>query len=569
MRKTLPLFILLAASPLAAQNPTEYMLYGGDFSVTPSRYEIRRTVDMDADGLFLSAGEGWQFAFDNRQLIDYVDQLRFQDFQGVPAMFGVSAGDVVVKMIDLDADGVALSLGELVVFADHLGTHGGVDGRLKSLDFDPLTLELYVSDDYWVSASGGPQPGSGITRYTDLDNDGVALSAGEAQLFVDGQGTTTVTGIGGVQITIGLTDIEAIMVDSNGAVIGFEQQDLCLYAFRDGNGDGDAMDLGEAWNFCNLVGDVPGLELNADVAAGVLPNPSCPSTGGTGLYATLEGLNVDHGTGANGGDVYWIASTASTSCTPANGMVFRGEDLNQDGDLNDAGEVILFLDPNTPHMLYPPSFIHDAASHDGGLSIFQKDGPFGATQAMNAVFFLKDQNGDGDASDAGEQELRYAWDPDGCFGVSLAAVPVGAFAGYQGAFIEILGVPGTTSAGLPAQIGHVGLPWLGQSFQVTLTNGLPGGQNFLLIGWSDSQWNAFTLPLDLGPYGAPNNWLYVSVDFKYLAISNAGGLAAKTIPVPNNAALDGRNFYMQWQLIDPLANPRGWVTSDYLHGIIH
>ncbi len=571
MRKTLALFALLPAASLHAQNPTEYVLYGGDWSVTPTRYEIRRTVDMDLDGLFLTAGEGWQFATDGSTQISYVEQMRYEPFQGTPAVFGVSADDVVLKMVDMDGDGVCLTPGELVVFADHLNTHGGTSSRLKGLDFDPVTGELFVSDDYWISSAGGPQVGSGITRYTDLDLDGVALSPGEAQLFVDGQGTHSVAGIGGAQVTIGVTDFEALMVDSNGVVIGFEQQDLVLYAFQDQNGDGDAMDPGEAWNFLNLIDDVAGLEVNADVSNGLLPNPGCPSTSGSGMYGTLEGLNVDHGAGTNGGDVYWITSTASSSCSPGNGMVVRGEELNNDGDLNDTGEVVLFLDPNvaSSYMLYPPSFLFDGYSHDGGLSVFMNDGPLGATQAMNAVYFLQDLNGDGDASDNGEQTLTYAWDPDGCFGVSIAAMPAGAFAGYEPAYMEILGTAGTTFSGTTPSIGYVNDPWMGATIDITLTGGLPSSQVELLMGWSDTSWNGFSLPLDLAFIGAPYNTLYTSIDFRFPGTTNAGGSAAKTFTVPNDPAYDGRHFYFQWHVIDPLANPRGSVLSDYIHGVVH
>ena len=218
MRKTLALFALLPAASLHAQNPSEYVIYGGDWSGATTLYEIRRTVDMDFDGVFTTPGEGWQFAADGGNQISYVEQMRYEPFQGTPAIFGVSADDVVLKMVDLDGDGVCMTPGELIPFADHLAVYGGTSSRLKGLDFDPLTNELYVSDDYWISSAGGPQPGSGITRYIDLDLDGVCLSNGEQQQLVDGQGTHSVLGVGGAQVTIGITDFEALMVDSNGVV---------------------------------------------------------------------------------------------------------------------------------------------------------------------------------------------------------------------------------------------------------------------------------------------------------------------------------------------------------------
>ena len=66
----IPLFLALPQS----QAPSEYFMYGG----TPgtSEWEVRRTVDADFDGLFLSQGEGWQFAYDGATRSTYLEYMQ-------------------------------------------------------------------------------------------------------------------------------------------------------------------------------------------------------------------------------------------------------------------------------------------------------------------------------------------------------------------------------------------------------------------------------------------------------------------------------------------------------------
>ncbi len=566
MRRALALLAVLAAAPaLTAQQQTvEVFLYGGTPLTT--NWEIRRCTDLDGDDLFLTPGEAIQFAFDNATMVTYVDNMRYGEVNGRPAMYGPGGNDVILRMTDDNGDGDALDPGEVTVFVDTRAVYGVTNTSPDDLDFEPGTWALYVTDDNW---NFGPQLGAGITRYEDLNGDGDAMDPGEATLFVDGQGTQTVMGLGGTPVTIGLTDFEAIMIDSNGVVIGFEQQDRMLYAFQDLNGDGDAMDPGEAWNFCNLVDDVPGLEVNADIVSGALLPPRCPSTSGTGWYASLEALSVDRGAGPNGEDLYWIGSTASpTSCSGAQALIYRGIDLNADGDLNDAGEVVLWLNGPNNGMLYPVTRLYDAVGHDGGVSIFQENGPPGPIYTQDSVWFLTDLNGNGNAEDFGEQIMTYAWDPDGCYAVSLGVAPEGQIGPAQPWF-EVFGTAGTTSIGTNPAIGYNGLPGIGQAFDVSLTGGIPLGNAVLILGFSDTQYQQFNLPLDLTFYGMPGNTLYCSVDMQFPTGLNGSGSAQLSFNVPPNPSLDGTRIHFQWYVVDANANQRGAVMSDALRGEIH
>ena len=564
MRNILTLGLALGVPALAgtagAQQTHEYFLWGGTPATT--EWEIRRTADLDFNGDYFGANEGLRFAYDGANDIDFLQSLEYANVNGVPTIFAVATGDVILRFADLDGNGVCTDPGEFNVFAETRSAQGASNTSPDKLTFNPTTGELFVTDDIY---SGGPTVGSGIFSYVDLNGDGDAGDAGEFNMLVDGSGSVSVAGTSG-SVSIDVGDFEGIMVDSSGLVIGFAQQDRTLYAFEDQNGDGDAMDAGEAWNFCNLIGDKAGLEQNADTLSGALKNPSCPSSSGSGLYGSLEILDVDWGAGPNGEDLYWIVSTAfNTSCAGASGLVYQGIDLNGDRDLNDAGEVTLFLDgPNNLTMDYPPSDIYDGKAHGGGFAIFHNNGPVGTggTYRQNQVDYVFDLTGDRQSRALGEQETKYRWLPDGCFAVAMEVVPVGEFNVPPTARFTTFGDSDTNSQGIDATIGNIGLPELGAFMEITLDGGIAGRNAVLAIGSSNTNSRFGPLPLNLGFIGIPGSTLYVSDDFRFPAAVNASGEAKVPVVVPSDPSLAGTSFYLQWQVLDPAANARGFLLSN-------
>ncbi|MBT3340062.1 MAG: hypothetical protein HN405_03895 [Planctomycetes bacterium] len=558
----------LAVAPLAAQTSAEYVCYGGQPGTT--NWEIRRTVDIDQNGSYLDAAEGPRFAFDDMVVVTYIESMEFGTVGNVPALYAVAGGDLILRMVDLDGDGLAMSAGEVLTYVDTRAAMGVSNTSPDDLVFDSNKV-LYVTDDNWSTV---PQPGSGIHAYIDLNGNGNCNDAGESSSFVDAAtGTITLNESAG-PVTIDLGDFEAITIDSNDVLIAFAQQDRALYAFKDLNGDGDAMDAGECWNFCNLVGDKAGLDINVDVAAGTLYNPSCVSSSGTGLYATLESLDVDLGAGPGGADIYWIVSNASpNSCAGANGLIYRGLDLNADGDLNDAGEVTLFFDaPNSSNMDYPANSIYSAAAHDGGIAFWSNTGPAGPNWPQNNVEFVWDDNNDGDGMDTGETATTWRWDPDGCYVKSMTTVPVGAFSAPAAASFTTFGQGGVSSGGTIPSIGNVGLPVLGSTFDVTVEFGPSNKPTVLFVGFSNTSYNrppAFNLPLDMTFYGMPGNFLLTSIDYEFPNNTNGSGQAAMTLAIPNSASLAGMDVYFQWYMVDPAANSRGAVMSNGGHGVLN
>ena len=543
----------LLASSAFGQTPTaELVFYQGDSVLND--WGIWRHADLDGDGLFLDPTEMFTFGDDAQVQINYVQDLRYRNEGGTDFMYAIATNDMVLKMQDLDGDGSVDGPGEIVEWADTRAGGGFSNTSPDAMDYDPITGTMYVTDDNYNS---GPQPGSGIHAYTDLNTDGNANGAGEFMQFVDANLPISVAGTAG-SVTIDAGDFEGLMFDStNGVVISFAQQDVMLYAFQDLNADGDANDAGEAWNFLNLVGDVAGLELNADVQAGILQNPSCPSSSGIGLFGALEVLDFAPGAGPLGEDVYWIMSTAANaSCTGAGGLLYRGIDFNGDLDLNDAGEVTLFMDgPGGP--LGIPG-MYGGANHDNGYSVRATGG---------VVYYLYDLNGDGDADDAGEQ-IQTGIDPLGHFVGEMEAIPAGSFPLPATGFFNTFGTGGTSSGGLVPSIGNVGFPAVGQDFDINVTNAIPFLPTTLFLGFSDTVWvrpPSIVLPFDMTGIGAPGNTLYVAGDFQFTVSADAAGFSSFTLTVPTNPALVGRDLYAQWYCTDVVANPRGVTMSNAAH----
>ncbi len=560
----LPLAFALTALPVAAQNG-DILTYNGTPGSIPSDFGINRLFDFDGDQVFgNSAVERISFGFDQQVLVNFVEDMTFHAEPGLVATVYAVAGDNVIRMQDLDNDGDCNDAGEITVFAETRAIWGVGNTSPDSLDFVPGTEILYVTDDIWTGVATFP---SGIQRYEDLNGDHDAADIGESALWVDGTLTQIIPTSAG-SVTVSLTDFEAVMVDSSGMVIGFEQQLRALLGFFDINGDGDAMDAGEAWNFCNLVNNqaVNGLDVNADVLSGALKEGGCPSSSGTGMYTSLEILDVSYGAGPGGRDVYWMVTTVSaTTCTQAAALVYRGVDFNGDRDLNDAGEVTLFYDgPNSPH-LYVPNSIWGGTEYDGGFAIWHNAGPPGQTAFIqDTVEFLADGNGNGNAMDAGESVVLHSWDPDGTYAVCMTDAPVGAFTEPPPTppfFIEF-GQGGVGTNGLRPEIGNVGTPVIGASFEVTVANARAAALAELMLGFSNTDWGNFSLPLDMTPLGAPGNFLYVSRDYLFLTMTDAQGAGALSLSVPNNPAIVGRDLYLQWRIIDPGANNASSVVSN-------
>lgn len=104
-------------------------------------------------------------------------------------------------------------------------------------------------------------------------------------------------------------------------------------------------------------------------------------------------------------------------------------------------------------------------------------------------------------------------------------------------------------------------PVLGRTSNATLLNAKPSSAALYAIGASTSQWGAFSLPLDLGPAGAPGCSIYVSFDVLTGTTTTSNGSAQLQLAIPQDNKLLGLTFFSQWTVLDQQANTLGVSLS--------
>jgi hypothetical protein len=198
-----------------------------------------------------------------------------------------------------------------------------------------------------------------VWRLADLNADGDYNDAGEVANWYSDTGGT-----------IALTNNVGCHNGPDGAVGISDTSEDSIVLFRDYNNDVDAQDDGEYSRFFD--GRAGGN------ASGV-------------LMISANSLTYDRASGA------WYAASANTST--GNDAILRVIDLNNDGDANDAGEAVEFWTaPAGPTGDYLPNAV--LVAPDGSL-YYAESGTTGVTQ--KGIYRLQDLNSDGDANDAGER----------------------------------------------------------------------------------------------------------------------------------------------------------------------
>jgi hypothetical protein len=122
------------------------------------------------------------------------------------------------------------------------------------------------------------------------------------------------------------------------------------------------------------------------------------------------------------------------------------------------------------------------------------------------------------------------------------------------------------SAGTPI-LSSAQLPWLGDSFDLTLDR-LPAKRPaFLTLGLSNTMLGTTKLPLDLATSGMPSCKLFTSIEGFY-PVSNAGTSTTFRLLIPNDPGLIGLRFYNQGFVVDPKVNTRGITASNATEALI-
>jgi hypothetical protein len=137
-----------------------------------------------------------------------------------------------------------------------------------------------------------------------------------------------------------------------------------------------------------------------------------------------------------------------------------------------------------------------------------------------------------------------------------------AYVTVNPARFEVLGPGCSGSAGEPTlRLSHNWTrAWLGRTLCTELAN-LPQSVGIVVVGWSNQQAGAFTLPLPLDSFGMPGCSARVSSDAVYF-VMGSGGRATLTMPVPVNPSLVGMALYQQGVSVDPGCNAAGLTVSN-------
>lgn len=448
------------------------------------------------------------------------------------------------------------------------------------------------------------------------------------------------TNAGPASVVINAGAFERLAIhDATQTIYGYNTLDDAIYALKDLDADGKFTSAGEVVNFLNATNHKPGLGLSGDFFGGALAlqgavlNSSSPSVS-NGNFLVLNAVEVDQTSGA----VYVATTTINFAVSPRS-CVFRCVDANANGTCNDAGEVTLLTDDAVPGtfesapgsgIFYTPTgaapgFVGlGVDSATGSVFVLANSGPqdVSGTFSADTVWKLVDGNFDGDAADAGEQQLVLIQKPAGSFSLELEVTPAGFFAApfaaasnfeTPGSQSPVLTPCGGSAAVLPGIRFYKGPPYLGSpDFQVSVT-GTQIGSTFGQLWISFADFNPVDLkfifdflngpptfmglpyPADLNsrkldewfsffPLWGTNSPSYVdiidlfstSVTFSVSPVGPAVGDPINlgcgspvqdalgrfdfTLPIPNVPAFAGANVRLQWHTLDSVTGQR--VVSD-------
>ena len=396
-------------------------------------------------GLYLPGGAGRTVAFctDNRIVstttactfttqLNFIEDMAFHaSFNGKPAVFATSSSnDNVLICRDLDGDG-SITANEIKVLFDPVATVNSENYSADGIAIDPTNQKRlwWISD---KSGATGPVANQGLFRLEDNNGDD-GIASGE--WLASWTGSTPVVVVEGKNVDA--SEFECLHVDSKGAVMVNHVDLGTILRWVDANQNGVA-ETGEVTNWLtyNMAST---LTKSVDFQ---LPNFPI-------LAGPYFGMNlIESAPRAGTGDVYFVALTNSTGAGA--GFVFRCEDRNNDGDVNDTAEVTVFNDQlmTDPSLNFISGLAVAALDENGNGTIEPQEffvygaypnGPrpsIGYTTLSDlAIWRQRDLNGDGDAFDLGESE-RVMIHPTGAFNRGLELVPPELDGGFRPTFYQ-------------------------------------------------------------------------------------------------------------------------------------
>ncbi len=275
---------------------------------------------------------------------------------------------------------------------------------------------------------------------TDLDFSGTVIEPSETTRFFDASNAAG---------TLGPQNPTCLAVRCDGLVVMGDQINQVISLFRDLNNDGDALDEGEsrvvagAGNASGVAFAFPTGAAFDDLGRLYIVNAS-NSFGDDAVYRLVD-LNADGdfmdadeitvyvGPGAFGGtrtnyspqEIFFAGSTLflrnSNSSAPSMHGIYKGIDLNNDGDADDPGEFTYYGHTATSGIASSAGFATEPDRfREGSIYDLQL-----ATGGVDQLVRLTDLDNDGDALDPGEAVLVYSTGESGFTSVDILSLPSG------------------------------------------------------------------------------------------------------------------------------------------------
>jgi hypothetical protein len=277
-----------------------------------------------------------------------------------------------------------------------------------------------------------------IWRLIDADNSGVFDEPGEVINFFSSANAAG---------TLAIMNPTCMATAPNGACAIGDQGNRVIYVFRDNSGDGDANDAGESIVYADAT-NASGVSFAFPTGASFGPDGHLyivnggNSFGNDAVYRLVD-LNND-GDAQDAGEI--VPFAADGAFGPGNGPyspqeiawigdvlylrnssaglfgVFRLEDLNDDDDADDPGEFTPFFDATSTSGITPSSGFALAADpvRPGSLYTAQI-----ASGGVDQIIRLTDLNSDDSANDADEAALVFENIASGFSVIDILALPDG------------------------------------------------------------------------------------------------------------------------------------------------
>lgn len=538
--------------------------------------QIFRLADFDGDGLYESELETsllFEFGLSpNFNKSWQILEVRSRLEGGQPAIYFTnnrdgnmgSSGNYVAEVwrgVDLNGDAF-IDESELTMVGDMEAVIGGGQGAEG--------IALTKQGSVWASTD---YPGGGLVKFAN----------GTATVYVDDEdGPYQVPGKFGSPVTIDTDDFttcspwgdDGVLVYSDGYQ---SQKDEAVHRFVDLNGDGDILDPGEAVCFFNATGANPALTRNPDFGSNLR---SMVINGATDSYCWLKEMAqmTEPALTKDGEEIdsYFFASNSSNSGNFGinengqfvNGVIYRAVDVNDNGHVNDSGEVNLY---------------YDGSGDSGGIEQLDKILGIDAYGQSLLVFFLKgggksvciltDLNGDGDAMDQGER--IDAWDEVNLqtvpfnlffFGIALGAMEPGILPEPITRQATFLGGGCAPSGGQVPRLSAQGEARVGTTYcEVQVLDGPVGGFSWLFLSATDEYFGQ-DLPIDLVVSGLPGCILHTDLAFRWLVSNDANGEAVFPISAGlANPGLAGADLTFQAVTVGDLGS--GLPTLSLTNGM--